>query len=330
MSDTYLLVGLVIGFLLLVIGGETLVRGAVAAAEKIGVSPLVIGLTLVGFGTSMPEMAVGVQAVFAGSPGLAMGGIVGSNISNILLIVGFSALLLPMPVARETVVRDGTAVMFATLLFIGVATTIPLNRIVGLLFVCTLLCYLLFVWVQDRNKVQAQRVQAEGAFVRAPLGSILLSMALAIVGMVIVITGGSVLVESAIGIARRLDVREEVIGLTIVAIGTSLPELVTAIIAAIRRQADVAVGSVIGSNMFNLLSIGGVTAMLSPQPFQVAEQILQYDNIIMLVATALLLAFAWSARHVSRAEGFVLFVCYAAYIGSLVLFETNKKLVAAL
>ncbi|MEO0673211.1 MAG: calcium/sodium antiporter [Pseudomonadota bacterium] len=324
MSDTYLIAGLLVGFVLLVIGGETLVRGAVAAAEKIGISPLVIGLTLVGFGTSMPEMVVGVQAVFADSPGLAMGGIVGSNISNILLIIGFSALLLPMPVARETVVRDGTAVMLATLLFIGIATAMPFNRIVGLLFLVALILYLVFVWFQDRHKVHAQRIKNDGEDIRAPLSAILLSVGLAIIGMVIVVTGGALLVDSAIGIARRLDVKEEVIGLTIVAIGTSLPELVTAVIAAIKRQSDVAVGSVIGSNMFNLLSIGGVTAVLSPEPFKVADHILHYDNVIMLVATVLLLAFAWSARHVSRAEGFVLFICYLGYIGSLVLFELNK------
>ncbi|MEL6298820.1 MAG: calcium/sodium antiporter [Pseudomonadota bacterium] len=329
MPDTLILAGLALGFVLLIAGGEILVRGSVAAAKKIGVSPLVIGLTLVGFGTSMPEMVVAVQAVWAGSPGLSMGGIVGSNISNILLIIGFSALLLPMPVARETVFRDGSAVMAATILFIAIATFLPFTRTVGVILVAVLLVYLVFVWLQDRHKVEAQRAMLDDPAPRATLGGILFSVAIAIIGMVIVITGGSLLVDNAIAVARFLDVSDEVIGLTIVAIGTSMPELVTAIIAAIRRQTDVAVGSVIGSNMFNMLSIGGVTSLLSPEPFRVAEHIVVYDNVIMLAATALLLAFAWSKRNVSRGEGLVLFFCYVAYISSLVLFELQKAADAA-
>ncbi|MEM1306634.1 MAG: calcium/sodium antiporter [Pseudomonadota bacterium] len=320
-----LLLGLVIGLVLLVLGGEILVRGAVAAATKLGVSSLVIGLTLVGFGTSMPEMVVSVQAVYAGSPGLALGNIVGSNISNILLIVGFSALLLPMAVARSTVIRDGTAVMLATLGFSAICAFLVFDRLVGVFLVLALIGYLTFVFLQERKTPSDATAEEEARAAKVSAASVLFSLVVAIVGMVILVTGGTVLVDSAIAIARRLSVPDEVIGLTIVAIGTSLPELVTAIAAAIKRETDMALGSVLGSNMFNLLSIGGVTTVLAPAPFVAADQIVRFDNFVMLAATVLLLFMAWTRRRIGRVEGAVLFTLYIAYIGTLVWYELSKN-----
>lgn len=324
-----LLLGLAIGLVLLVLGGEILVRGAVAAATKLGVSSLVIGLTLVGFGTSMPEMVVSVQAVYSGSPGLALGNIVGSNISNILLIVGFSALLLPMAVARDTVIRDGAAVMLATLAFAGICAFLVFDRTVGVVLVLALIAYLTFVWLQERHTTNDATAAEEAAAAKVSAASVLFSVVIAIVGMVILITGGTVLVDSAISIARRLDVPDEVIGLTIVAIGTSLPELVTAIAAAIKRETDMALGSVLGSNMFNLLSIGGVTALLAPTSFGAADHIVRFDNFVLLAATVLLLVMAWTRHRISRREGALLFTLYIAYIGTLVWYELSKTQVVA-
>ncbi|MEO0729155.1 MAG: calcium/sodium antiporter [Pseudomonadota bacterium] len=321
--------GLILGFVLLVAGGEILVRGAVGAAEKMGVSPLLIGLTLVGFGTSMPEMVVSVQAVFAGSPGLAMGNIVGSNISNTLLIVGFSALLLPMAVARKTIKRDGVIGLATTGAFIAISAALPFDPTVGFLLIAMLIAYLSFVWIQDRDAHAISEAEAGALVEKVNVGSILLSVAIAILGMVVVVTGGTILVENAIAIARIWNVPDEVIGLTIVAIGTSLPELVTAVVAAFRGASDIALGSVLGSNMFNMLSIGGVTSVLAPTPFTMPEHIVVYDNFVMISAVLLLLFFAWTRNHISRSEGAVLLFCYIAYITSLVLFELQKAAAVA-
>ncbi len=329
MTDYLLLLG---GFVLLVMGGELLVRGAVQTAERLGMSPLLIGLTLVGFGTSTPELVTSVQASLAGSPGIAVGNIVGSNIANILLILGISALIAPMAVGSQALFRDGGVVLLSAVLFALIGFFMPLNVPVGTALLLGLAAYLYYAYRQEMANAPAGHTSAfdkaeafEGAHsvpVRggpAPAGadgkgsrSFLMPIGLAILGLVIVVLGGKLLVDGATGIARSAGISETVIGLTIVAVGTSLPELVTSVIAALRKHGDVALGNILGSNIYNILGIGGVTAIASPTI--IPTQIVQFDNLVMVAASILLLVFARTAFRIGRLEGAVLLGSYVAYI----------------
>ena len=316
------------GLVLLVLGGEMLVRGSVRVAEKLGVSPLLIGLTLVGFGTSTPELVTSVEASLIGSPGIAVGNVVGSNIANILLILGLSAMIFPLTVSGLALKRDGSLVILTALLMTAAGFTVGLNRWTGVAFVAALLGYLLFAYRQERN---ATTVAAEGhtsafdraeAFEQAEPGlrprapefgilSWVLPILMAVAGLGIIIFGGKLLVDSAVELARALGLSETVIGLTIVAVGTSLPEFVTSILAAIRRQTDIAVGNVLGSNIYNILGIGGVTGLIAPTAFPPA--MLNLDLFVMIGASVLLFLFALNGR-ISRVEGGLMLAAYVGYV----------------
>ena len=317
---------LLLGLALLVVGGELLVRGAVRTAECFDVSPLLIGLTLVGFGTSMPELVTSVQAALIGSPGIAVGNIVGSNIANVLLILGSAALIMPIAVESRALRRDGAFVVAVTTLFAAVAYTVGLIRPVGVLFAALLVAYLVYAYRQERKHETGHTAAYERAEARAavdpalqpgrrprrPLPAVAGPLALAIAGLVIVVVGGRVLVDAAVDLARLVGLSEEVIGLTIVAIGTSAPELVTSLVAAMRRQPDVAIGNVLGSNIYNLLGIGGLTALIAPTP--VPEQIAGVDAPFMLGVSVLMVFFAWTEKSVSRVEGAVFLAFYIGYL----------------
>lgn len=329
MMDIGLLLG---GLALLVIGGELLVRGAVAVAERLGMSPLLIGLTLVGFGTSTPELVTSVQAALAQSPGIAVGNIVGSNIANILLILGLSALITPVAVQSNALRRDGALVVLTALLFAIVSYTYMLDRIAGVIFVGLLVSYIMYAYRQERTpaavsdghtsafeKAEAYdelhdgpiRHQAQAQNLAQRLGPFL-PLLMALGGLAIVVAGGKLLVDGAIGIARSYGMSEAVIGLTIVAVGTSMPEFVTSVVAAIRKHGDVALGNIMGSNIYNLLGIGGVTALISPT--SVPEVIVRFDNLVMIAASAAMFAVAWSGYRISRLEGAALLAGYVAYV----------------
>jgi cation:H+ antiporter len=309
------------GLLLLAAGGEALVRGAVRVAERLGVSPLLIGLTLVGFGTSMPELVTSVQAAIAGSPGIAVGNAVGSNIANILLILGVTALLCPIAVATNALRRDGVLVLAVALLLAVVGFLLPLGRPVGALFLAGLVAYLVYAWRQESRGtdghcaggLKAEAFEATHPGLHAPARpGIGRPLALALGGLAMVVLGGRLLVDGAIGMALALGIPETVIGLTIVAVGTSLPELVTSVIAAIRRQSDMALGNVLGSNLYNILGILGVTALASPTI--VPPEIARFDSLVMVAVSAALLVFAWTGLRIGRREGAVLLAGYAAYL----------------
>lgn len=329
-------VGLLLGGLaLLVVGGELLVRGAVAVAERLGMSPLLIGLTLVGFGTSTPELVTSVQAALAGSPGIAVGNIVGSNIANILLILGLSALITPVAVQSNALRRDGVFVVVTALLLALVSYAFTLDRIAGVLFLGLLATYLVYAYRQERTHVadvdgHTSAYEKAEAYDELHTGPIrhqrevkswaermgpLLPLAIALAGLAIVVVGGKLLVDGAIGIARSYGMSEAVIGLTIVAVGTSMPEFVTSVVAALRRHGDVALGNIMGSNIYNVLGIGGVTALISPT--DVPAQIVTFDNPVMIAASLALFMFAWSGYRISRLEGAVLLAAYALYLYSL-------------
>ncbi len=315
---------LVAGLVLLALGGELFVRGAVRIAERLGVSPLLIGLTLVGFGTSTPELVTSVRASLAGSPGIAVGNIVGSNIANILVILGLSALLVPIAVGRGALWRDGTIGLGAALALAAVALFGALDRAVGSAFLLGLLAYIAYAWREERragphdHTAAFEKAQAyeETHPRRAPTAEGLrawgLAAGLALGGLVLVVFGGGLLVDAAVGLARGMGVSEAVIGLTIVAVGTSLPELVTSLVAAYRRHAEVALGNVLGSNIYNVLGIGGLTGLIAPTA--IPAEIARVDVWVMVVAAGLVLLLGRSGWRVGRREGAGLLACYALYV----------------
>jgi cation:H+ antiporter len=323
------------GLALLVVGGDLLVRGASTTAERLGMPPLLIGLTLVGFGTSMPELVTSVEASLLGSPGIAVGNIVGSNIANILLILGISALITPIAVRELALKRDGAVVLVTATAFCGIGSVMPLDRFIGAIFLAALASYIFYAYRQemagapaghtavyekrealeellDKRAVQAQVVTAGPTATGRTFAVVRIPLAMALGGLIVVILGGKLLVDGATGIARSAGISETVIGLTIVAVGTSLPELVTSVIAALRRHADVALGNVLGSNIYNILGIGGVTALIAPTTIPL--EIVRFDNLVMLGVSVLLLIVARTAYRVGRGEGMVLLAGYGAYV----------------
>jgi len=305
------------GLVLLAIGGDVLVRGAVGTASKLGVSPLLIGLVLVGFGTSMPELTTSVQAALSGSPGIAVGNVVGSNIANILLILGAAALIAPITVARGVLKRDGSFLALSQIVLAVALFLTPVGRTSGGLLFAGLIAYIgLSYWLDQRSKGPEARLHsAEAESVAPPKGGLLTSLLLLAAGIAGVVFGAKLLVTGAISIAEGFGISDAVIGLTVVAIGTSLPELAASIAAALKRQGDIALGNVIGSNIFNALGILGATAII--QPIDVPASILGSDVWIMLGAAALLFLVAATGRRVGRMEGVGLLALYAAYTGWL-------------
>ncbi len=313
---------LLIGLGLLVAGGELLVRGAVRLAERFGLSSLLIGLTLVGFGTSTPELVTSLQAAFKGSPGIAVGNVVGSNTANILLILGVAALIFPVAVARGTFKRDGLVLALSSLACLGAVLMGGLTPILGAVFLAALAGYILFAFWQERT-VEAGPTAGNAAPVPQSKGGIALDIVLVIAGLALTIAGARFAVDGAITLARMFEVSETLIGLTVVAVGTSLPELVTSVMAALKRQGDIAFGNIVGSNIYNVFGILGVTAMVKPVP--IPPEIAAFDIWVMLGAAALLILFAVSRWRIGRIEGGVLLAGYVAYTAWLVLTAAGQN-----
>lgn len=313
---------LLLGFALLVGGGELLVRGAVRMAERFGLSPMLIGLTIVGLGTSMPELAASVQAALAGSPGIALGNIVGSNLANILLILGAAALLSPVMVERSALWRDGLLGLIGVGALFLVGFTLGLNRIAGVAFLAILIAYIFYAYHTEKQGTEHSAAAQRSAAVEGvdpalhphhkPSGSIGVAIGVFLAGLVLIVAGGTVLIDAAVEIAASLGVSDTVIGLTIVAAGTSFPELVTTVIAAIKKQSDIALGNVLGSNIYNIFFIGGVTGLVAPGP--IPASILSVDLWILLGATLLAMVFAYTGGRLGRREGGVLVACYVGFI----------------
>lgn len=297
--------GLAVGLALLALGGELLVRGAVASARRLGVSPLLIGLTLVGFGTSTPELVTSLQAAHAGSPGIAIGNVVGSNTANILLVLGLTAMIAPVVADRRAVRRDGLAMLLVTALSIIALVSGTLTRIMGFAGVALLVAYVVWVWLADRRRPELQEASS------GPTPPMALALMLAVSGIAMTIYGADLLVGNAILLARQAGISDTVVGLTIVAVGTSAPELVTSVVAALRRQSDVALGNVIGSNLYNLLGILGVTAAVSP--IAVPAAIVRVDAWVMGGATLVLVILAFRHGRIGRMAGLALTAGYGGY-----------------
>ncbi|WP_394692478.1 calcium/sodium antiporter [Hyphobacterium sp.] len=301
------------GLILLAFGGDGLVRGAVGIANRLKLSPMFVGLVLVGFGTSAPELATSLHAQFAGSPDVAVGNVVGSNTANILLILGVGAVIRPILAVREALLRDGLALSIATAAAIALLLYSPAPPLWGAGLIAVLLAYIGLSYFLDRkrgNKAGALH-EAEAVSAGAP-ENIWISSAFFFGGLIGVLVGARLLVDGAIDVATAFGIPEAVIGLTIVAVGTSLPELAATIAAALRRQGDVAFGNVIGSNIFNAAGILGAAALV--RPLDVPARILGEDIWVMLAATAILLVFAFTGQRVDRREGALLLALYAGYI----------------
>lgn len=317
------------GIILLAIGGDLLVRGAVRVATALNVSRLLIGLTLVGFGTSLPELFTSVRAALVGSPDIAVGNIVGSNIANILLILGVAAVIYPLVTPRASVVRDGGMVALSALILVGLTFHGFVDRPIGGGLILLLLLYMIYSYSRDRQTTAANggRPLGEDDLPQANV-SMIVALVMAVAGIALVILGARWLVDSSIVLARAYGISETFIGLTIVAVGTSLPELVTSIVAAIRKQTSISVGNVLGSNIFNILGILGITAVI--QPIAIPAQIMQLDIWIMAGATAFLLIFATTNWRLSRTEGFLMVLAYVGYIALLTYLDVLPALETAL
>ncbi|MBT0956011.1 calcium/sodium antiporter [Alphaproteobacteria bacterium KMM 3653] len=310
----------ILGLIGLIAGGELLVRGAVAAARRFGISPMVIGLTLVGFGTSTPELVTSLQAALAGSPGIAMGNVVGSNIGNILLILGLAGVIAPVVVDPAALRRDGSMMLFATGICLCAVLWGAIGRGAGFGMFAVLVVYLAAVLVWEKRAGDAPSgavYEGEADVVGEVPAGIWASVALALGGLVLTILGARFLVSGAVSLAQAAGISQTVIGLTIVAIGTSMPELVTTVIAMRKGQGEVALGNVLGSNIFNILAILGITSMV--QPLAVPPEIIGLDVWVMVAASVALVVFARTGWRIGRGEGAVMLACYGGYVGWLLL-----------
>lgn len=302
------------GFLLLIAGGELLIRGAVSIARHFEVSPLMIGLTLVGFGTSTPELVTSIQSALAGSPGLAVGNVVGSNTANILMILGLAAVIRPVTATPTAFRRDGAMLVVTTVACVAVTSFGSLNRLIGLIFLGLLLLYIVITYrlERERSNPSADLHKAEADLAHAAPGGLIIAIVSLVGGLAVTILGARFLVEGAIDLALGWGVSETIIGLTIVAVGTSLPELVTSLLAAFRGQSDIALGNVVGSNIYNVLGILGLTAVVTPMT--IPSDIARFDIWIMVAATAALLLATTSGWRITRLEGGTLVLAYAGYV----------------
>lgn len=316
------------GLVLLLVGGEALVRGSVSVARKLNISELVIGLTLVGFGTSVPELVTSLQAVDKGAVGIAIGNVVGSNIANIFLVLALSAIISPVFVHPKALARDGTFMIAVTGVLCALLWFDQFNRLSGSLLLALLIAYLAYSLIADQRRQSAasELHQAEGESVEAHYG-LGVGLAIAVAGLAGVVIGANLLVTGATSLARSIGITETVIGLTIVAVGTSLPELATSIVAAYRKRGDVALGNIIGSNIFNILGILGITSLVSPftirgditadalagaEPVSIISSV---DVGALVLSAGLLMLFAMTGRNIARWEGAVLLLGYILYMG---------------
>jgi cation:H+ antiporter len=311
----YLMVAGGLAFLLL--GGDVLVRGAVALAKRFDIPPLLIGLTVVAFGTSAPELVVSVEAALKGVPELAIGNVVGSNIANVLLVLGVPAMIYPIACDAPSIRRDCATMIGATAIFMGLCFTGLLQAWQGALMLAALIGYLGWTYYVARrtDKQTAEAILEEIEEIASRPQSPATAAVFVVVGLLGLVIGSNLLVNGAIDVARTLGLPEATIGLTMVALGTSMPELATSLVAALRRHADVAIGNVIGSNLFNILGIMGITAMVKPVP--VPEAFLRFDLWVMVGAALLLAPFVLRGSAIRRVGGALLCLAYGAYVWSL-------------
>jgi cation:H+ antiporter len=304
----------IVGLGLLVLGAEALVRGASRMAGALGISPLIVGLTVVAFGTSSPELAVSVKAAVAGQADIAIGNVVGSNIFNVLFILGLSAIIVPLIVAQQLIKLDVPLMIGASVLLWVLAQDGTLSFLDGAVLFFGLSAYIALLIRQSRKETAAIKAEYDEAFAppNEPVNW-LSNLALVLGGLAMLVLGSRWLVESAVTFAQHMGVSELVIGLTIVAAGTSLPEVVTSLIAAIRGERDIAVGNVVGSNLFNLMGVLGLASMVAPAGLPVSASAIAFDIPIMIAVAVACLPIFFTGGIISRGEGALFLGYYVAY-----------------
>ena len=347
---------ILLGLVLLVAGGEMLVRGAAGLAARIGMSPLVVGLTVVAFATSAPELAVTLGAVLGGEPGLAVGNVVGSNIANVLMILGTSAVILPLLVKVQLVRVDIPFMAAFSVLFLLLAIDGGLSRVDGLILFVLLILYISVAIILSRRDGHADDLHGPGASIATAsagrvgrtvgsdvgkegdtmteavaeanvhTGSIGRDLVFLLIGVALLIVGANTLVKGATSIATAFGVSELIVGLTVVAIGTSLPELATSIVAVRRGQRDLAVGNVVGSNIFNIGAVAGLAGIVSPTGLPVPDSALALDIPLMIAASVVLLPLAFTGSVIARWEGALLLGLYLSYLVYTVLAAAERPI----
>ncbi|MDX9885956.1 calcium/sodium antiporter [Thauera sp.] len=310
----------VLGLVTLVIGADVMVRGASRLAVSFGVSPLVVGLTVVAFGTSAPEMAVSVGSALAGTPDLAIGNVVGSNIANVLLILGISALITPLLVDEQIIRQEIPIMIGASALLVVMALDGNIGLLESIVLFALVITYTVFLVIQSRRASKAVQDEFETEIPTSTWDSHwAVQVALIVVGLVMLVVGADWLVDAAVAFARAFGVSDLVIGLTVVAVGTSMPEIATSIVAAMRGQRDIAVGNVVGSNVFNILAVLGAAGIASGVGLPVSEAARNFDLWVMLAVAFACLPIMITGREIARWEGVVFLAYYMAYTAWLVL-----------
>jgi cation:H+ antiporter len=311
----------VIGLGLLILGAESLVRGASRLAALLGVSPLVIGLTIVAFGTSSPELVVSIQSSIIGQSGIALGNVVGSNIFNVLFILGISALIVPLTVSQRLVRLDVPIMITVSILTFVFSYSGRISSIEGIVLLLGIVIYISFLVFQSKREgvVQQEYIREFGMHNKNRIQSLALNVILIVGGFVLLVVGSRWFLNGSVSLARSFGVSEFVIGLTLVAAGTSLPEVATSVVASIRGERDIAVGNVVGSNIFNILAVLGLSALFAPGGIKVSSSALHFDIPVMIAVAVACLPIFFTGNIIARWEGALFFCYYLAYTAYLII-----------
>lgn len=302
------------GFVLLISGADVLVKGSVAVANKLKIPSLIVGLTIVALGTSAPEFVVSLTSAFQGAQGLVLGNVMGSNIANILLILGGTAIIFPVAINRKSFFRDFSFLMIVTVVFIIFALVGVFTLWMGIIMLAMLAGFIFFNYRSAKNSEQTKDDESKSPWANK---SWLFVTIATIIGLLAIIYGADLLVDGAVAIAQAFGVSEEIIGLTIIAFGTSLPELATSCVAAFRKQSDLAIGNIVGSNIWNILFIMGATSTITN--IKVPSQFICYDMWVMLLAVLLLFIVVYKNNKVTRIAGIWFVITYLVYLLSQIL-----------
>jgi len=322
------LVLFIIGFVLLTVGADVLVRGASELAENLGISPLIVGLTVVAFGTSAPELAVNIQSAWANQPDIAIGNVVGSNILNILLVLGVAAVIAPLGVHKRLIQWEVPMMIGVSVLLLLLVLDGTLNRWEGVLLSCGIIFYIIFT-IKTAREIDAPSDENEKKDGKSGALHLLTQVIFIIVGLGLLVLGSDWLVNGAVVIATYFGVSELIIGLTIISIGTSLPELATVIIGSLRGEQDLVVGNIIGSNLFNILLVLGVTSMITPGGLAVPHAAIVFDMPVMIVAALACFPIFFTDYLIERWEGALFLTYYAIYATFLFLNATQHSMLGA-
>jgi len=315
---------LLIGLLLLGLGGDILIRGSVALADRTGISRLLIGLTIISIGTSAPEFAISAYASWLGKTDIALGNIIGSNIFNVLFALGIAAIISNLRIHRKTNIIDVPIMLGISVLAYVMSFTGNINRWSGLvLFTIFIVFNLFLIFYERKHPGEAAEISAEAEELLKHKKSIPVSIVFIVIGLILLAVGSKVLVKGAEDLARLMHLSELIISLTIVAIGTSVPEAITAMIAAFHRETDMAVGNIIGSNIANISGVLGLSALLAPHGIAVPIEVLQFDFPLMLASSFACLPIFYTGHQVSRGEGIILLTYYILFITYVILRATH-------